>query len=249
MAQKIPWHESDEFWKIVGDVLFARSRIEEAGEHVDKIIKLLNLNPEMKVLDLCCGVGRHSIELAKRGYNVSGVDRTESYLEKAKKRAGSEGVSIDFAKEDARIFRRDNSYNLVMNLFTSFGFFGDQEDDRRVAENVYNSLKPGGIFLMELNSKDIILRDFSPRGWNRIDDIYILEEREFVDSCAGMKMKWIIIKDEKFNEVELTLRLYSATELRSLLISCGFGKIEIYGDLDGNPYDHKAKRLVVAAYK
>nr|MBN2276734.1 class I SAM-dependent methyltransferase [candidate division Zixibacteria bacterium] len=249
MTDEKPWHESDEFWEIAGQILFAQPRITEASETVDKIIRLLNPEPELKVLDLCCGVGRHCIEFARRGFTVTGVDRTTSYLEKAGKRAIWEGLEIDFVREDMRLFRRESAFNLAVNLFTSFGFFEDPEDDRRVAENIYHSLKPGGVFLLEMMGKEINARIFQPRGWNKVDDVYILEEREVIDGYGGIKMKWIIIKDEKINELELIVRLYSAAELKRLLTGCGFNRVDIYGGLDGSPYDHQAKRMAAVAHK
>ena len=82
------WHEQDQFWEMVP--LFGPDRLEMAPEEVEGVISLLGIEPGASVLDLCCGVGRHSLELARRGYRVTGVDRTASYLQTASEKAAAE---------------------------------------------------------------------------------------------------------------------------------------------------------------
>jgi SAM-dependent methyltransferase len=249
MSKEKPWHEQDEFWRVAGPVLFAKRRIEDAVNHVEKIIALFDLKPGMKVLDLCCGVGRHSLEFARRGFHVTGVDRTKSYLDTASKRAKAEGLDIEFVLEDMRKFSRKPEFDLVINLYTSFGYFEDPAEDRLVALNMSESLKEGGIFLLEMASKEVNARVFRERDWNEVDDLIILEERKVLDNWSRMGMHWIILKGNRREDINLSVRLYSASELVSLLSGCGFRQCDVYSDFEGSPYDHKAKRLLVAARK
>lgn len=129
-------------------VLFHSSSIELAPEEVERIISLLELEPPLKMLALACGVGRHSIEFAKRGYDVVGVDRTEIYLNRAKEMATFGGVNVEFVRANIREFVRENEFDLVINLWTSFSYFEDIEEDRKVLENVYKSLKDRGKFVI-----------------------------------------------------------------------------------------------------
>jgi SAM-dependent methyltransferase len=198
---------------------------------------------------LCCGVGRHSIELARRGFHVTGVDITARYLDEARRQAKRAKVNVDFIRSDMRRFRRNKSFDVVLNFFTSFGFFKNQNDDRRVIQNIYSSLKKGGVFLMELMGKEILARIYQKRDWIERDGLIILEEREPLENWSYIKARWILIKRGHKKEYTVKLRLYSAVELTTLLKAAGFRKLDVYGVFTGVPYDHTAKRLVVRARK
>jgi SAM-dependent methyltransferase len=148
-----------------------------------------------------------------------------------------------------RTFCRPDAFDAVVNLFTSFGYFEDPEDDRRVAMNVYRSLKPGGVFLMDIMGKGILARIFRERDWYEEDGVLILQERKITKNWSWMENRWIIFVDNNRTELNLSHRIYSAVELTSLLAGCGFAHVEAYGDLEGSAYDHLARRLVVVAHK
>ena len=249
MEETKPWHEQEDFWKTVAPILFSWRRWLNAPAEVEQIISLLKLQPGVYILDLCCGVGRHSLELARRGFRVVGVDRTQAYLEQASKRAASEALNVEFICDDMRTFCRPDTFDVVLNLFTSFGYFEDPEDDRRVATNVWKSLKSGGVFLIEMMGKEVLARNFQERVWHEENGLFILEERKIGNGWERIETRWIIFVENERIEHKLRLRLYSAVELISLLKDCGFVSVEVYGDLAGNPYDYTAKRLVAVARK
>jgi SAM-dependent methyltransferase len=243
------WYENDDFWQTWGPMIFSKQRIANTPIEINSILTLVKPPAKARVLDLCCGVGRHSLELAHRGFIVTGVDRTQVYLEQAEQQAEQEGLEIEFIREDMRNFRRSATFDLAINLFTSFGYFEDQADDKKVARNMYDSLKPGGVLLMEMSGKEIVARDFREHDWHEIDGIYWLEERKVIDNWKLMQNRWIMFKDGQRYENTVCNRMYSATELRAVLKEAGFQKMNIYGGLDGRPYDGMAKRLVVTALK
>lgn len=249
MADEKAWYENDSWWEALAPVLFPTARWQNTGLEVDRIVGLTGLQPGATVLDLCCGEGRHSLELARRGFHVTGVDRTNFYLAKGTELAKAEGLNIEFVQEDMRRFCRENSFDAVINMFTSFGYFEDQEDDYSVAANVYRSLKPGGVFLLDLMSKEILARIFRERDWHRIDDTIILEERRVSRNWGWIDSRWTLLRKNDRHELTVSHRLYSAAELVTLLESSGFKTIDIYGGLDGGPYDHTANRLVALAGK
>jgi SAM-dependent methyltransferase len=244
-----PWHEKESFWEAAGPVLFTEGRWENAPWEVEAMLALLGLSPGARVLDLCCGVGRHSLELARRGFQVTGVDRTEVYLAEARGRASKEGLEVEFVREDMRTFVRPEAFDAVINYFTSFGYFESEGDDRRVVENAHSSLRPGGLLLIDMMGKEILARIFSERGWREEDDVLILEERKVAPDWSSVYNRWIILKGGERREVTLTTRQYSAAELSKLLKGCGFDRVAVYGDLSGAPYDMQAKRLVVVAQR
>lgn len=243
------WHERDDFWETVHPILFPAKRISAAGEEVEQVMSLLDLQAGLSICDLCCGVGRHSLELARRGFQVTGVDRTDLYLQEAQNKAKKEGLDIEFVKDDMRTFCRPDSFDVVINMYTSFGYFGDPSDDRRVLENVYTSLKSNGKLLLELMGKEILARVFRERDWREENGVVILEEGKIGKNWGSVENRWIMLKDGKTYEGRFSHRLYCAVGLCDLLKDCGFGRVDVYGDLSGSAYDQKAKRLVVVAHK
>jgi SAM-dependent methyltransferase len=244
----VVWYEDDEFWRTsVGWML--RDRVDAAAKEVEGLVALLGIDSPARVLDLGCGIGRHSLELARRGFVVTGVDRTRDYLEEARSAAESERLTVEFVEGDMRTFRRPGAFDVAINLLTSFGYFEDIEDDRRVVRNVYESLGDGGAFLLDMMGKEVLARIFVPREWREKDGEMWLFERTVTDAWSWMENRWINIKGDERKEFRLAHRLYSATELKGLLEQCGFGSVEVYGGLDGAPYDHQATRLVVVGRK
>ena len=243
------WHEEDAFWTKWAPFIFFERRWEQARGEVADIISLLKVSPGASILDLCCGPGRHSLQLARSGFSVTGVDRTKMYLEKARKQAEKEGLEAEFIQNDMRTFCRPDTFNVVINLFTSFGYFEDMNDDRRVAENVYRSLRENGVFLIDTMGKEVLARVFRERDWYEVNGILVLQEHRVSRNWSWMENRWIMVKDGKTEESRLSHRLYSAAELTTLLRDCGFSSIDVYGDLTGTPYDHTAKRLVAVAHK
>ncbi len=243
------WHEQDPFWMKWAPVMFHERRWEKAQEEVANIISLLNISETASVLDLCCGPGRHSLQLARQGFSVTAVDRTKMYLERARKQAETEGLKIEFIQDDMRRFCRPGSFDVAINLFTSFGYFEDMNEDRQVAANVYRSLKEKGVFLIDIMGKEVLARIFRERDWYELDNIMVLEERKVCANWSWIENRWLMIKDGEMEEWKVSHRLYSAAELAALLNDCGFKAIDVYGDLSGTPYDHTAKRLVLVAHK
>jgi SAM-dependent methyltransferase len=227
--------------------LFSNEQIESAREQVEQVISLMDMHPGLSVCDLACGVGRHSLELARRGFRVTGVDRTELYLRQARDAATAEGLDIEFVKQDMRNFKRPDSFDVVTSLFTSFGYFEEASDNERVLANVYTSLKSNGKLLLEMMGKEVLARIFRPRDWREEGGITVLEEREVVEHWSRIENRWILLSDATRSEYEFSHWLYSAAELCDMLRGCGFCEVEVYGNLSGSPYDHKAERLVVFA--
>jgi len=245
-SEEEPWFEDEEFWK---DSPFNIDQMERAPKEIDKIESLVDLDLDMKILDLCCGVGRHSIELAKRGYDVTGVDLTEHYLEKGKKKAEETELDIEFVKEDMREFKRQEGFDVVLNLFTSFGFFEDEDENMRVLENVYDSLRPNGKFILDVMGKEILARIYEEKDWSKADDGFTLEKRSVDKDWSWMETRRIIIDEQGKKEYNVSHWIYSAKELKDMLKQVGFTSIDVYGNFEGDPYDEGAERLIVIAEK
>jgi len=247
--RKKPWYENDAFWRTTLPVLFAPDRMAAAAGQVDAIVARLRLRPGSRVLDLCCGIGRHTLELARRGFVVTGVDRTVSYLQQARRQAQQEGLKVEFVRQDMRRFVRPRTFDAAISMFTSFGYFAKPADDARVAAHVCRSLVRGGGFLIDTQGKESLARRFEPTGWYELGGHILLEDRKILPDWSGLENHWIIFKDGRRRDFRFKLRLYSATELKRLLHDAGFRSVDVFGSLDGAPYDHAAQRLVAVAKK
>ena len=243
------WHESDEFWEEAGRSMFTPESQEVAEEQVEQLVELLKLEPPARVLDLGCGPGRHTIPLARRGFQVTGVDRTAAFLDSVGERAEAEDLDVELVQADMRDFKRPGEFDLAINLLTSFGYFDEIEEDIQIFENVHESLKSDGILVVDTLGKEILARIFQEREWKEVDDEVWLYERRPVDAWRRMENRWIRFKDGERREFHLSHRLFSGTELIDLLWEAGFDSVEARGSFDGIAYDHNALRLVAIARK
>jgi len=216
---------------------------------IDRTTALLGVEPGAAILDMCCGPGRHSLELARRGYRVTGVDRTAAYLEQARQQAQEEGLTLELVENDMRHFYRPNSFDGAMLMYTSFGYFEDPTENLQVIANVYRSLKGRGALIMDMMGKEVLARVFRERDWDEVDDAIILQQRKGSKNWSWLENRWIALEDQQRYEIEVSHWIYSATELSDMLKECGFSSVDVYGDLEGAPYDHTAKRLVAVARK
>ena len=237
----------EEFWTEFKNLLFAEDKIESSKEEVEKIIDLAGLDEGSKVLDMPSGVGRHSIELQKKGFEVVGVDKTSAYIEDARHRGEAE--EIEFVREDMKDFRREDSFEAVINWWNSFGYFEDKEDDRQMLENIRSSLKDGGVLVMDYYGKEIAaMRDLS-HHWSEQDGIYNMEKASIEDNWSKIESTWIKVEDGETVEYTWEQRLYAASELEQMLKEAGFTTVEFYGNVEGDDYDDEADRLIVVARK
>ena len=244
------WYDEDAFWHLFEPVLFSPQRIARAKDEVDSLARLLPIGQGALLLDLCCGTGRHSLELARRGCLVTGVDRTGAYIEKARAAAAQESLAAVFAVADMRDYCEPGRFDVVVNLFGSFGYFEDPDDDRRVVASAYASLRPGGQFLIETMGKEILARGFQATDWEeREDGMLLLSEKRVTQNWSRAETRWIAIRGTQRAEYRVSVRSYSAVELSALLSEGGFAEVRIYGSLDGLEYNQSAPRLVVLGRK
>jgi SAM-dependent methyltransferase len=239
------WFANEDFWKDLYDWLFPAARFQSAKEEVEKILALTNVRSG-NVLDLCCGPGRHSYELARLGFNVVGVDASKFLLNKAKELCLNFG-NVELVHADMRDFVRPNHFDLVINMFTSFGYFEDQDDNMKVLRNIKKSLKNDGKLLMEMVSKEVLLRNYRDSIVTERGSKMLIEKHDFEVGMTRMRNQWIVLEAGEYKVYSLEHYVYSGQELKMMLQMCGFTNVELYGSLDGTAYDLNAKRLVVVA--
>jgi SAM-dependent methyltransferase len=243
------WFENEAFWRELYPVMFDETRFAKAGAEVRQILRLAGRR-RGAVLDLCCGPGRHSVELARRGFKVTGVDRTLFLLNKARRRARATRVKVEFVRSDMRNFVRLGAFDLALSLWTSFGYFDNKGDDLRVLQNVHHSLKPRGALVVDVWGKERLAKGFQDTTSTRYaNGTLLIQVHEIFDNWTRIRNEWILLKGNRTRRFRFHHTLYSGQELRDLLLRAGFAKVKLYGEFDGQPYGLNAPRLVAVARK
>ena len=239
------WYEDEQFWAAVEPFLFDENRMEIALDEVADIVNLVPVGPGQLIFDQAVGIGRHAEAFAKLGANVLGIDRTRRYLDVARRRCAD--LPVELVEADMRTRVAENA-QLVINLFSSFGFFEDSEN-LEVAKNAYASLQPGGHYVVELLGKELLAQGFEAERFMERDGKVLLERVRIEDDWAFVVSEWTILDGNSRITREIRLRSYSGVELKSLLYAAGFDEVTLYGGLDGSPYDLDAERLVAVGVR
>ncbi len=203
-----------------------------------------------RILDLCCGHGRHTVELAAAGYSVVGQDLSDTFLDLARDTAAACNLQIQFVHSDMREIPFEGEFDAVINMFTAFGYF-DDEENQKVLDAVARALKPGGKFLIDLLNTLRIIRDFRPQSWDELSDGTVaLTKRDYnVLTGNNEECRTYIAPDGGKREIHITLRLYFYPEFTKMLNRAGLTPIQVFGDYDGSEYTWDSKRMIVLAEK
>jgi SAM-dependent methyltransferase len=241
------WFEDESLWEAAYPFVFTDESFVRAAEEADHVLALAGVTGGA-VLDLACGPGRHATAFARRGFVVCGVDRSAYLLGKARERAATEGLAIEWVHADMRDFVRPQAFDLAVNLFTSFGYFEDRRDDLRVLRNVHHSLTPDGVLVLDVMGKERLASVFQPTLSNQAPDGTIRFSRiRVTQAWSWLDNEWILVKDGKARRFAFSHRVYSARELIDLLETAGFAAVEAFGGLAGGEYGPGALRLVAVA--
>jgi ubiquinone/menaquinone biosynthesis C-methylase UbiE len=225
------------------------SSTEQTEKEVNFVKDALNCPKNAKILDLCCGYGRHTHLLAKSGsYHMTGLDLSHHYLHIARTKFSHPQVT--YVKGDMRNIPYENYFDAVINLFTSFGFFDRDEENETVIKQVYKALKPGGMFLLDYENKfyfvynDVFRKE---RYWEKVSkDKYLLFENNFDAENEKEIFKVHVLEKGILKETSgYNIRLYSFPEIKKMLAGNHFEIIRTWGDFQGNPYSVHSKRLIV----
>lgn len=223
----------DRFWPQVAAAITGHRA--GAGKDILPLLRRLRVKKGARVLDVPCGYGRHSLALAARGYRVTGVDISAALLAQARAQAARNRLEITFVRGDMRRLPYRGRFDLVINLFTSFGYFGDG-GDAALLRAFYRALRPGGWLALQMAHRDWIMHNFRPRRRGRLPGGVVLEESTKFDfTTSSAHTTWVARKGGRGLRGQTKLRFYSAHELRRMLAAAGFRRIQSFGSFTGAP--------------
>jgi D-alanine-D-alanine ligase len=235
-------HVRSDWWRNIFNYLYLKTDADVVDDRditsreIDLIINTLNLTPQHRILDLACGQGRHTLELARRGFeNVEGLDRSHYLIQKAKSRARKESLTVKLREGDARkIPVPPDSFDFVLILGNSFGYFESPHEDRRVLEEVFRVMKPWGQVLLDVADGEYLREHFEPRSWEWIDKKYfVCRERSLAADRNRLISREVITHVEKgvLADQFYAERLYTKESLDKLINQSGFSNITFHGEL------------------
>ncbi len=233
------WFSSEEYLNV-----YKHRNDEDATKLLELILRQTKLTQRNSILDAACGAGRHSIYLASKGFQVVGFDLSKTLLIKAKEDAKKRQVKNNFVCADLREIYFNKKFDLVINLFTSFGYFKNDEENFKFINTAYSLLNENGFYVLDYFNKNYLVSNLTEESEKVIDSKIITERRKIVNDRI---IKEIHIKNglEEQHFIE-SVRLYSKNEIISKFNKIGFTKVSVFGDYDGTNYDEQnSSRLII----
>jgi len=237
------WFSSEEYLTV-----YKHRDDSDAGFLTELISSALKSKNISSVLDLACGAGRHSILLAQKGYSVTAVDLSENLLQLGRERSKLLGLDINFLTADLRNFKLDGQFDLVINLFTSFGYFITDEENFNIFTIAYKHLINNGYFVFDYFNSEYIRNNLNHYNVEVIDQYKIAQKRGIVD---GRVIKEINItgpgRKKRYFE---SVKLYDSSVILRKFEETGFKIEQVFGNYYGEPFDeNSSQRLIIIAKK
>ncbi|MER7078349.1 Methyltransferase domain-containing protein [Saccharopolyspora kobensis] len=243
------WYQDDSLWSDFAPTMFSPARAASAAELV-ATSPLLDFPRGARVLDLCCGPGLFLVPLAARGFEVTGVDLSEPMLERARSACEEAGAEVRLVRADMLTYTAPEAFDVVLNVFTSFGYFDDPDDNLQVLRNAWESLVPDGQLLVDVMGKEVLAGWIGrPQVVDLPDGSYVVQRDVVFDSWRRLRTDWTLVRGTSARTASLTSYLYSAAELHDLFAAAGFADVEVFGGFDGSAYDNHSRRLIVRGRK
>ncbi len=234
----------DDYLYFYSDMLTA----ENTDRQVAALAQMLELDRPLDILDLACGFGRHANRLAALGQRVTGVDLMPGFLNLARNDAREKGVSVDYRQGDMRQIDFQDEFDRVLMLFTVFGYFRDEEN-LDVLKRVGRALRPGGLFILDIQNRDALLKRMLPCIVTEKEGNLMIDRNTFDCITGHLVNQRVIIRDGVRRDKPFFVRLYSFTEMRMLLEQAGMIVYRAFGDWDSSPLTVDSRRMVIIAKK
>jgi SAM-dependent methyltransferase len=228
-------------------MLYKHRNLAEAKNFIKKMVNFLeskyfrNIPPPLKALDIACGDGRHSIVLSELGFEVLGIDISELKIKEAKK---NETETLKFILGDMRKLFFEKEFNLVINLFTSFGYFENIYDNMIALLNMRQAMKPEGILVIDYLNADYVADNLVPQQNLVIDGVEFSITRRITQGFVK-KSIWVVDNGQKF-EFQENVQLFSLQDFTSMLHQSRLEIVEIWGNYLGELFiSPESERLIL----
>jgi SAM-dependent methyltransferase len=222
---------------------------ERTEVEIDQLVALLGLKPPSRILDLGCGQGRHAIELARRGYQMTAIDISTYLLEVARRRAQEAGVQVRWMELDMRHPPKAEEFDLALSLFTSFGYFESDADNQAVLRAAAGALTSGGRLVLEVLHGDRAIAHFREHEWFTVGQATVVENRSLDQAGRRLNVQRTVLNGVDEQESYHSIRLYGGPELREKLEQAGFKKVELWGDWNSEPLTGESLRMIAVAHR
>jgi SAM-dependent methyltransferase len=241
------WYK-DFFRGVALDVWRGAVPPEQTRAEADFLERVLERSPGARLLDVPCGNGRHSLELASRGYRTTGVDIAEEFVCEAQTRAAS-GLQAEFLLGDMRHLPWQSEFNGAFCFGNSFGYT-EHKGTMDFLSALSRTLQRGSRFVLETGlAAESILPKLQERGWVQINDILFLSARRYEAAESRLYIQYTFVRDDKQETREAWQQVYTVAEIRRLLEQAGLGTLALYSSLDQQPYQLGSPRLILVAEK
>ncbi len=242
MAWYDTWFGSDAY-----EIVYQHRDDDEARTVIDIVEQCANPAPDAQILDVGCGRGRHTLELARRGYNVTGIDLSEGSVKKARRQVATEGLDATFAVQDMRKPYCDSCMDGVVNLFTTFGYFEEDAESQRAIDAMATALQPGGWIVQDFLNPPHVARTLVERDQQQRGGVQIVQKR-WIE--GGRVHKAIHLDDgtqsEAFRE---SVRLFTRADFADMYAEADLEIEQVFGDYDGGPHSATSPRTILLARK
>lgn len=228
---------------------------ERSAAETEAVVTLLEMEPQMRVLDLACGFGRIANRLALLGHRVTGVEYQAGFVEIARATAGQLGIleqprggSASYLQGDMRQIDFSEQFERAIMMFNSFGYFTDAEN-LEVLKRISRALVSGGRLGFDVGSRDGLLANFHPHYVSEKDASLMINRFSFDVLSGRLHNQRIIIRDGVRKDIPFSIRLYSVSEMRGLLAEAGLELEQVYGEWDARPLELESGSMVIIARK
>jgi SAM-dependent methyltransferase len=225
---------------------------ERAQKEAQFVASALDLKPGASVLDLCCGQGRHAVQLAKRGLRVTGLDLNSEYLKLARRAAEASHVQLETVASDMREIPFENTFDAIVNMYSSFGYLESEAEDLKVLESAAKALRPGGRLLLDMLNREWAVANYIQNDWHSGADGTLYVERRDLDLASSrMHVHFIVIdpNNSRRESIGHIIRLYTLTEMTRLLERVGLIVTAVFGGFDSESYSIDTRRMIIVAGK
>ena len=220
----------------------------DAEDHIKLILGNVKIPSGAKILDMACGAGRHAIILARKNFHLTAVDLSENLISIAEQSAQNENLKINFVQSDIRKYETKDKFDLIINLFTSFGYFESDEENFAVLQKAYHLLVENGFFVLDFFNSEFLRQNLVEFSEENLGGAEIHQYRKIKNNRVTKKI--VITKNGNLSTYEESVRMFSKDEIVNAIQNIGFDIYKTFGDFLGNEFDKlSSPRLIMICKK